>query len=474
MPERGHALAEALDAPKSTRRADQCLISANNLNLAFGGNKVLRDVNLELFAGDVILLRGENGSGKTTLLNVLTGNLDPDRGAISLFAGDHPVHFRFPQLFWQRLNPLSRFSPETIARSGVGRSWQDIRLFNSLTVVDNLKVAANRGYGESLIAPILFPNRIRKHDLIQEQDSARILSRFALNRLRDISAMDLSLGDAKRTAIARSIQAQAKVLFLDEPLSGLDDNASTVVVDLLRTLVASHKMTLVLIEHSFNIPRLLDLVTRVWTMRSGELIEQDPDQIRCENHTSTRDGIAAWTDRLANQGWAKNVTALSSDASLTTISAPGRINQTEVIQVRNWTVRRGSQQVIGPSGATRMDVGLTFTLKAGQIGILRAPNGWGKTSLAESITGLLPADSGQLTFLGEEIQTQPSWERSKRGMGFLQSRENVFPSLKTKEMISLCRSNGQCDLATTFRNRRIENLSGGERQRVASCRYPCP
>ena len=114
-----------------------------------------------------------------------------------------------------------------------------------------------------------------------------------------------------------------------------------------------------------------------------------------------------------------------------------------------------------------MDAGLTFTLKAGQIGILRAPNGWGKTSLAESITGLLPADSGQLTFLGEEIRSQPSWERSKRGMGFLQSRENVFPSLRTKEMISLCRSNGQCDLATTFRNRRIENLSGGERQRVA-------
>src|SRR5271156_2662031 len=116
------------------RSERQRVLSAQAISLAFGGNAVLCDINLQLFAGDIVLLRGENGSGKTTLLNVLTGNLKPDQGDLSIFTNGHATRFSFPSPFWKRLNPVAGFSPDAIARQGVGRSWQDTRLFSTLTV----------------------------------------------------------------------------------------------------------------------------------------------------------------------------------------------------------------------------------------------------------------------------------------------------------------------------------------------------
>jgi ABC-type branched-subunit amino acid transport system ATPase component len=102
------------------------LLRVAGLSHAFGGQQVLKDVAVELRPGEVVLLRGANGSGKTTLLNILTGNLVPDRGAIELNTGKNTVRFEFPLGFGVR-----GFSPEGLARLGLGRTWQDVRLFDT-------------------------------------------------------------------------------------------------------------------------------------------------------------------------------------------------------------------------------------------------------------------------------------------------------------------------------------------------------
>lgn len=89
-----------------------------------------------------MLLRGNNGSGKTTLLNILSGNLEPDEGSIHLQVNGASEHFKFPRRWWENLNPFDHFTPERVAREGVGRTWQDVRLFNSMTLAENIAVAS--------------------------------------------------------------------------------------------------------------------------------------------------------------------------------------------------------------------------------------------------------------------------------------------------------------------------------------------
>src|SRR3712207_1248084 len=117
--------------PLSYLRAGPCLLEAEGLFKAFGGQIVLNRVDLELRQGEVVLLRGENGSGKTTLLNILPGNLEPDVGTIRYYADGTPRSYRFPRRWWQELNPFDHFTPEFVAREGIGRTWQEVRLFGT-------------------------------------------------------------------------------------------------------------------------------------------------------------------------------------------------------------------------------------------------------------------------------------------------------------------------------------------------------
>src|SRR5439155_9932234 len=119
-------------------------------------------LDLTLHEGEVVLLRGENGSGKTTLLNILTGNLEPDAGTIHYLADNSPRSYRFPRRWWQELNPFDHFTPEFVAREGIGRTWQDVRLFNAQSLRDNIAVAAPENAGTNPICALLSPARTRK------------------------------------------------------------------------------------------------------------------------------------------------------------------------------------------------------------------------------------------------------------------------------------------------------------------------
>src|ERR1051325_538880 len=113
-------------------------LRASRLQKAFGGQVILDSVDLDLKQGEVVLLRGENGSGKTTLLNILTGNLEPDSGSVQFLADSTPRDYSFPRAWWQKLNPFDHFTPESVAQEGIGRTWQDVRLFGAQSLHDNL------------------------------------------------------------------------------------------------------------------------------------------------------------------------------------------------------------------------------------------------------------------------------------------------------------------------------------------------
>lgn len=436
---------------------------------------VLDDVCLELHRGEVVLLRGDNGSGKTTLLNILTGNLEPDSGVVRLAANGAKEVFAFPKSWWRRLNPFDHFAPEVVAREGVGRSWQETRLFSTQSLRANIAVATPDQIGESPLGAILQSVAVRKEEnrLLAEADS--LLAELGLQGRETSSAGLVSLGQSKRVAIVRAVRAGARILFLDEPLAGLDADGIADVVEMLEKLAHDDQLTLVIVEHLFNIPRILDFATTVWTLSNGKLEVESPSAVRSEVNHHVSDCPEGWMRQVAGPTAKFTRDSLPGGAVLAKAipeDSNPRINEI-VLDVEDLVVHRGKRLVIGETGQDGAIRGLSFTLRRGELSVLQASNGWGKTTLLEAIAGLVPVTRGRIRLLGKSIEKWPAWERRKWGLSLLQARNHTFPGLTVRESLRLAGINDVPDGLQHLLRRRASELSGGEKQKVAmACALP--
>lgn len=246
------------------------IIEAKDIVKSFGGNRVLDGVSFRLEEGEIVLLQGANGSGKTTLINILTGNLEPDSGEICICHRKKNM-LRFPRPWYLRMMPVSNFSPESIARMGIGRVWQDVRVFASQTSLDNVAAAAPNQLGESVIPAVSVPFLTKKADEKNRQKAGNTLALLGGADLADLHAGEISFGKSKIVAIARALQGKAKVLFLDEPLAGLDRAESENTIAILKDLSSKFGVTMVIVEHDLNIPRIKEIATTFWTLRDGKM-----------------------------------------------------------------------------------------------------------------------------------------------------------------------------------------------------------
>ena len=138
------------------------------------------------------------------------------------------------------------------------------------------------------------------------------------------------------------------------------------------------------------------------------------------------------------------------------------------MEVRNLVVRRGKRLVIGEESPGGDIKGVNFKLHEGELAFLQAPNGWGKTTLFEALTGLIPIDRGEIHFYGQSIGKLPTWERVRKGIRFLQSKENIFPGLTVKEMLQVSQNQELEKLFSDIIKRSCSALSGGERQKLSA------
>lgn len=235
---------------------DKYAVRSEQLSLAFGGLHVLDDVSFTVPRGGAVLLRGENGSGKTTLLNVLSGFLCPDSGHISFRLNGDDLE-------------SARTSPERLARAGLGRLWQDIRLFPTMTVLENVLAATPGLIGQNpALAMVLWPV-VRKQD---RQARERALFYLEIVGMADrVGSLGdrLSGGQMKRVALARLLQGGADLLLLDEPLAGLDQESAEKLVALLHDLNKNHGKTLLIVEHQHE--RVAPVCNETWYLANGKL-----------------------------------------------------------------------------------------------------------------------------------------------------------------------------------------------------------
>lgn len=221
----------------------EILLEVRNLNKNFGGLQAIDDVTIDLPAGVITTLVGPNGAGKTTLFNLITGHLVPSSGTVHWLG-----------------KPLKGIEPWRVARLGIARTFQDLRLYNQMTVEENIMTVMER-------SSWLWQRGRRA----AEQRVTEILAETQLSEKRDERAVDLAYAERKFLSLARIMASQAKLWLLDEPASGLDPRSFERFVKLLRDY-ATRGITICIIEHNLDI--VIQLSDRVAFLDQGKLLAQ--------------------------------------------------------------------------------------------------------------------------------------------------------------------------------------------------------
>jgi branched-chain amino acid transport system ATP-binding protein len=239
------------------------LLTIRNLSRTFGGVRAVDDLSLDIVPGEVTALIGPNGAGKTTALNAVAGFLPNGRGSI---------HFLGTE--------ITKAKPDAIARLGIGRTFQDCKIFPQLSVLDNVMLGLRDGRNESWTSAML-----RRHSLaISEKDkserSAALLDQVGLLDRKAALAGELSYGQRKLLELCRVMALQPRLVLLDEPMAGLFPSMIDTMMTMIRKLHASG-MTVLFIEHNMRV--VMELSRRVLVLNFGELIaDGSPESVRSD------------------------------------------------------------------------------------------------------------------------------------------------------------------------------------------------
>ncbi|WP_040206803.1 ABC transporter ATP-binding protein [Neobacillus jeddahensis] len=238
------------------------LLKVENAGIRFGGLKAVSDVNLELKQGELVGLIGPNGAGKTTFFNLLTGVYVPTEGSISLDG--------------EKLNGLA---PYKITKKGISRTFQNIRLFDELSVLDNVKVAYHSLAKHSIFSSIF---RLPSHfsgEREMEEKAIEFLKIFKLEGSLHEKAKNLPYGQQRRLEIARALAANPKLLLLDEPAAGMNPQETEELMNLIALIREKFDLTILLIEHDMLL--VMGVCERIYVLDHGQLIANGtPEQIR--------------------------------------------------------------------------------------------------------------------------------------------------------------------------------------------------
>jgi branched-chain amino acid transport system ATP-binding protein len=238
------------------------LLEVRGLSKSFRGLKALDGYALDLRPLTIHGVIGPNGAGKTTLFHLLSGFLRPSSGTIR-FDGQEITG-----------SPAYR-----VARLGIGRTFQNIRLFGDLTVVDNVIVAMQRHRRSSVVATLLSTPSFRRREAELESEAVELLRLFGLAGVRDRLARSLPYGDQRRLEIARAVGSRPRILLLDEPNAGMNPIETQDLLALIRRLRDELSITVVLVAH--DIPLVMGLCDRIQVLNYGKLIaEGDPAAVR--------------------------------------------------------------------------------------------------------------------------------------------------------------------------------------------------
>jgi branched-chain amino acid transport system ATP-binding protein len=241
-----------------------CLLRAAGLSKRFRGLKAIDNYSLALRPGEILGIIGPNGAGKSTVFNILSGHIHPDSGSVGFLGAD-----------------ITRSSPQSIARAGIGRTFQNIRLFSSMSVLGNVLCARQLGRGAGFAATVFGLPSFARREALLRRESMELLALFGLERQAEDPAASLPYGHMRKLEILRALAPGPRVLLLDEPVAGMNESEKEEMLAFVRRIRQEYSLAIVIIEHDMSV--VMNLCDRIQVLNCGRLIAEGlPSEIRSD------------------------------------------------------------------------------------------------------------------------------------------------------------------------------------------------
>lgn len=238
------------------------ILEIKKLSRNFGGLKAVADFNLILMPNELVGLIGPNGAGKTTVFNLITGMYKPTSGSIKFLGKE-----------------ITNLKPHQIAQLGIARTFQNIRLFSSLSVLDNVRIAYSHKINYGIFASLVHSPKFNIGEKIIREKSMAVLEILGLAHRASEIARNLPYGEQRKLEIARALVSEPKLLLLDEPGAGMNPKEIIDLMELISFIHEKFNLTIFLIEHQMRV--VMGICERVIVMDFGEIIsEGNPDEIQ--------------------------------------------------------------------------------------------------------------------------------------------------------------------------------------------------
>lgn len=445
----------------------------------YGAVRAVDEVDLRIPTGEVMGLIGPNGAGKTTLVNVITGLTAASGGRIEVLG-----------------TSIVGRKPHEVAQLGVGRTFQEVKLFDTLSVLENVLVGGHSVAHHTFLRRLFLMPSARRDEQADLQHARRCLHRVGLADVADLSAGALSYGDRRRLEIARALASEPQLLVLDEPAAGMNRVEAAALGDLVGAIAATG-VTILLIEH--NVPLVMRTCSRVAVLDFGRLIaEGEPAAIArnpaviaaylgdddgeateyaeyaepdSEGHDA---GDSVGGTEVIGEGGTDGPDRRDRELTSARLAGTSTGHATEVLVVAGMSVS------YGPVEAVR---GLDLAVTSGSLVSLIGANGAGKSSTLAAVSGIVRPTAGRVMFDGQDITSWSSHRRVAAGIVQVPEGREILVTMTVRENLQLGGWHQRDDLdaridevAANFpvladrMHLSAGSLSGGEQQMLAIAR----
>lgn len=231
----------------------EVILDLQNVTMQFGGLTAVNDVTLRVFTNDLVAIIGPNGAGKTTLFNTITGIYTPTKGTVK---------------FLDQI--IGGKNPSTITEMGIARTFQNIRLFKNLSVMDNIRLAKHTRIKYSLFSSLFRTKKFKEEEKKITEECLELLKLFKLDTKHDHLAKNLPYGEQRKLEMARALATNPKLLLLDEPAAGMNPSETRDLTEIIRFIKTHFKIAIILIEHDMKL--VMEIAEKIFVLDYGNLI----------------------------------------------------------------------------------------------------------------------------------------------------------------------------------------------------------
>lgn len=242
------------------------ILTVNKLTKSFGGLMAVSNVSIQLKRGELVGLIGPNGAGKTTVFNLLTGIYQPTSGTVTLHQDDEDIL-------------IQGLKPYNVCKKGIARTFQNIRLFKDLTVLDNVRIAMNKNINYSLFSTFAHTKAYSVEEKEVLDESIELLKILKLEHKKDELAKNLPYGEQRHLEIVRALATKPSILLLDEPAAGMNPAETAQLTETIYWIKDNFDLTILLIEHDMSL--VMKICERIYVLDYGMVIaEGAPSEIK--------------------------------------------------------------------------------------------------------------------------------------------------------------------------------------------------